>query len=263
MCKKIEIIWGYSPKNALEKVYTFNADEFRLEINKGNAIMIFDDPNLDFEKIDRKKIKEKYKPYVISALRALGVITDKNISFHNNGFAIIQYNSDGSKNAHYIEELVISAPSSVSLEIVHKDSDGNVIFDSNEKRIKDRNEFVDKILNNCVNDRTLQQLLVSYSNALNDPDNEFFYLYEIRDGLSRAFNTHKEAISKLNIDEKKEWRKLGDIANNKPYKESRHRGKLIEKHGILHSAPDSVKKEARNIAKKMIIKYIDYLKSDQ
>ena len=256
MVKRIEIQWSYSPEEVLEQTYEYSHDNFTLKIYEGKARIIFENPDFKAEEIDRDMVEEKYKPYVLKALYALGMMIEDKINI-SSGFSKEQINDDGSKHVFVSPEPVSVSVSTSVAEVVIKDSEGNVIESSQERRINRRDNFVNKVLNYGIDDSTLQQLLISYNNSLLDLENEFFYLYEIREGIKGELGSSPCDV--LNISSKK-CSELGRISNAEPYKEGRHRGNFnLEE---LKPAPKSEKNKARKIARKMIEEYIEYLKNE-
>jgi len=98
-------------------------------------------------------------------------------------------------------------------------------------------------------------LLQSNDKAANDPENELVYLYEIRDALSTNFGDDRKARTVLSIT-KSQWSRFGNLCNNEPLRQGRHRGEAL---GMLRDATAAELKEARDIAGAMIKAYLDYL----
>jgi hypothetical protein len=104
-------------------------------------------------------------------------------------------------------------------------------------------------------DKVVASMLASYNRAVNDPGNELVHLYEIRDALLTRFGGESIAQKTLAINSR-QWSRLGQLANNDPLRQGRHRGKKL---GELRDATESELKEARSIAFKMIEAYLNYL----
>jgi hypothetical protein len=60
-----------------------------------------------------------------------------------------------------------------------------------------------------------------------DPDNEFVHLYEIGDAIAKHLGGQNAAEKMLRIDHH-DWSRFGDLTNNQPLQQSRHRGKHPE-----------------------------------
>ena len=97
------------------------------------------------------------------------------------------------------------------------------------------------------NHQLLSKLMDSYKSAVADPRNELIHLYEITDAIKSNYGNKVKAMQQLKISELR-WDRLHILSNNKPFKESRHRGR----NAILQNASDEELDEAREIAREMI-----------
>ena len=91
---------------------------------------------------------------------------------------------------------------------------------------------------------------------MKDPNNELLYPYEIRDALYRKFGGERAMISALKTTTHTEWSRFGNLCNEEPLRQGRHRGK---KYSELRDATDDELSEARGIARAMIEGYLQYL----
>lgn len=73
----------------------------------------------------------------------------------------------------------------------------------------------------------LRGLFVSYSKSVDDPDNEFFRLYEVRDALVLHYGGKWPTLRALNISEA-DWQRFGFLTNEEQLEQSRHRGKHLQ-----------------------------------
>ncbi len=110
-----------------------------------------------------------------------------------------------------------------------------------------------------ITDTVANAILRSYSAAVNDPKNELVHLYEIRDALSQHFGGESAATTALQISSA-QWSRLGQLSNNEPLTQGRHRGKQL---GVLRDATNAELTEARDIARAMIESYLAYLHADK
>lgn len=105
-------------------------------------------------------------------------------------------------------------------------------------------------------DPTAQKLLECYYAALRDPADELVHLYEIWEGIVKAFSGDKKGMHSarkaLNIHEGR----LSRLANNEPLKQGRHRGCHLHD---LRDATQPELEEARSIARDMLIRYLEYI----
>jgi len=100
-------------------------------------------------------------------------------------------------------------------------------------------------------------ILKSSRAAADEPEIELVRLYQIRDALAKHFGGKTEAQKALGIS-KDDWSRLGDLANDAPLNQGRHRGKKI---GELRDATQAELNEARSIAKGMIRAYLKHLQN--
>ena len=92
---------------------------------------------------------------------------------------------------------------------------------------------------------------------MRDPNNELVHLYEIREALSTKFAGENAARSALGISSS-QWARLGQLCNNEPLWQGRHRGKTG---GALRDATEGELTEARGIARAMIEAYLQHLQA--
>lgn len=95
-------------------------------------------------------------------------------------------------------------------------------------------------------------MLRSYDAGVRDPNNELVHLYEIRDALSVKFGGESSARAALAITAS-QWSRLGQLCNNEPSRQGRHRGKTGE---ALRDASEGELVETRGIARAMIEAYL-------
>jgi hypothetical protein len=132
------------------------------------------------------------------------------------------------------------------------DKDGNVVADHQTERMKNLNYLV----NNHYKDETLRSLLKSHNSSIKDPNNELLYLYEIRDALYHKFGGERAVISALKTINHTDWSWFGNLCNEEPLRQGRHRGK---KYNEPRDATEDELSKARAIAQAMIEGYVQYL----
>jgi hypothetical protein len=161
---------------------------------------------------------------------------------------------DGRKDAWVFPDTATLVISGSTVDFVHRGANGNVIRDSKRERINARIEL-SQLAARYVTDAAANAILRSYAAAVNDPRNELVHLYEIRDSLSQHFGGELAATSAVGISAV-QWSRLGQLANNEPLTQGRHRGKQL---GALRDATASELSEAREIARRMIEGYLRHL----
>jgi hypothetical protein len=101
-------------------------------------------------------------------------------------------------------------------------------------------------------DTTVQKLLDCHQAALDDPDKELVHLYEIWEGIVRAFGDNRSAAKQiLGIQEGR----LSRLANEEPIKQGRHGGRHFHN---LRDVTRQERQEARAIAVGMLVRYLEY-----
>ncbi|QEH36351.1 hypothetical protein OJF2_49120 [Aquisphaera giovannonii] len=105
-----------------------------------------------------------------------------------------------------------------------------------------------------VSNELAGKLIRSFSRARKDPSNLLVHLYEIRDAVGQFFGGEKGVREKLGVT-RAEWSRFGQLANDAPVSESRHRGTHIE----LRPASEEEKLAAMGFARRLIEAYFLYL----
>lgn len=165
---------------------------------------------------------------------------------------------DGHKDVWAFAEGVAAMVFGSSVDIVLKDAAGNTVRDTRLERIEKRTGLA-QLAARHIGDPVANAILRSYSAAVNDPRNELVHLYEIRDALSQHFGGESNAIAAVGVTGA-QWSRLGNLANNEPFTQGRHRGKQL---GSLRDATASELSEAREVARVMIEGYFRYLDTIQ
>jgi hypothetical protein len=161
---------------------------------------------------------------------------------------------DGRKDVWAFAEGATLKISCGSADFVVRDSAGNIVRDTKRERIEHRASFA-QLAARYINDPVANALLRSYSAAVNDPRNELVHLYEIRDALSGHFGGEAVATNAVGVSNA-QWSRIGQLANNEPFTQGRHRGKQL---GVLRDATSEELSEARQIARSMIEGYLRHL----
>ncbi len=161
---------------------------------------------------------------------------------------------DGRRDVWGFPEGTTLTISCGSADFILTDSAGNIVRDTKRERIEHRTKFA-QLAARHINDPVANALLRSYSAAVNDPRNELVHLYEIRDALSLHFDGEAAAKKAVGVSST-QWSRVGQLTNNEPVIQGRHRGKQL---GILRDATSAELSEARQIARSMIEGYLRYI----
>jgi hypothetical protein len=135
------------------------------------------------------------------------------------------------------------------LDFIVSDAEGNIKRDSKAERIAEHTSLLDLLAPKLQQSETLRALFVSYSKSVDDPDDEFTHLYEVRDALSNHFGNDENARRALGIS-KSDWSRFRVLTNVEPLEQGRHRGN--HPHG-RRAATDEELDEARTLARQWII----------
>jgi len=130
------------------------------------------------------------------------------------------------------------------------------IFLSKPKASQNAMQISKQIEKIFKDDVTLRFAINRYNAALNDSDNQFFYLYDIKESIRQYFESKGENYeaslglkSKFNSD-------FGKIANGLPLFQSRHRGSHVHKQMIAETREIL---NLRNMSRELILKFISHL----
>lgn len=246
MEETITLEWTYTPANFFETPFEHAGDGYKLTINDGKAIAtltgsagspLFSRIHDELNAIFLGAQLTNHKPYTLSDYRT------------------IRTRPDGTR------EIGITVGSAIDLrgsfDATVRDAHGNVKVDTRAERIRERKEFALLAAKHRDNP-AIHAILKSYNTAVNDPDNELVHLYEIRDALSKKCGGEKGARTTLGI-AKADWKRLGELANDAPIRQGRHRGAKV---GQLRDATHAELTEARTIAKNMILAYLNHLEDN-
>jgi hypothetical protein len=240
--------WTFTPENYFEEDFDLGDEQYILHITKGKVEAHIDPVHYDIEHKTRYDLHQKVE----------AVFLARNLFIHQtytlSTSTVYRLYSDGRRDAYaFMEGLQAHATSSATLDIIIIDQDGNVTCDTRRDRIEETNTFV-RLVAKHDNDILLKTLLKSYNLAVKYPENEFIYLYEIREILDNISKNTK-TTDFFHISEY-DWKRFNDLVNNEPLTQGRHRGK---KAPDLRNATREELNEARSISKKFIEAYLNYL----
>lgn len=241
--------WSYTPIHYFESQICIKHAAYEMTIKDGIVKARLKNISREDELQMRQELHESLKN------RFLGVQLVTHKPFELSTPSTYHLHPDGRKDVFVqLKPATIKVEAS-PVDILVKDKLGNVISDSQEERIEKKKELAN-LAEKFGKNPIIIALLSSYNNAVNDPKDELTHLYEICDTLKSTFNSKKNACAILNISPKRDWGKLGQLANNEPLKQGRHRGQNA---GNLRDATHTELEEARQIGRRMIHAYLLYL----
>lgn len=239
-----ELEWIYEPSTFFEESLEHEAAKFRLLVDDGKAVASLTAP------VD--PVPTDLENEVRTVLESVFLV--RQLQLHANykleGPRIYQHSS-GRKNVSIRLEGASLVLTGGQVDFIVQDPAGNIVRDSRVERIAQDNSLLNQLAPKVQHSPTLRGLLDSFSRSIADPDDELVHLYEIRDALSRHYGGEQTARDALAIG-KREWQRLGILANVEPLEQSRHRGKHSQDR---RSATDAELEEARRLARQWIITF--------
>lgn len=250
MSEIVKLEWTYTPEDFFEKSYIKNTGDYEFNIHEGKATVLLSGAIYDKDPLIKNRIYQELNGIFLASQ----VINRKSyeLSQESKDYRI---NEEGKRDITINVSCAHLSITAYPADIEITDASGKVIKSTKQERINSINNFANRVLQHICDNPTLEGILVSHSNASSDPKNELIHLYEIRDALVEKFGNGNDALKILKID-KHEWSRFGQLANDLPLKEGRHRGKA---EGSIRNASKKELNEARAFAKTLIEAYLDYL----
>lgn len=252
--EQIILEWKYTPPDFFEEKYVIEKQEYKIEIDNGliKATII---PELyDSLQDARMEFHKKVDDLFMGAQ----VINFKRFSITKP--TMHQLHPDGRKDISiFPDPIVCKVTVSDSVDIIITDKDGNIVEDTKSQRINSRKKFSELSAKYRRTDHVAASILDSFNSAVNDPANEFVHLFEIIESLCDRFGNEKKLRDALCFS-KTYVAKLRRLANTEPVTQGRHRGKNP---GNLRTADSSEKKDAREVARRLIQSYLEYLERNK
>lgn len=241
--------WEFSPADYFEESFNVVRDEYSLSVRPGkaearvSAELYASDPTI------RQRIQASlndhllgvqlltFRPYTLSSARRT------------------REHPDGRRDTFIELEgiSVIAMGGSVDCRITA--ADGTVLADTKADRIAEKRVLAERIAKYRPSSPTLASMLSSFGAATRDPQNELVHLYEVRDALSSELGGKTGAMRTLGIPAAT-WSRLGQLCNDEPLRQGRHRGKGG---ASLRDATDAELSEARELARSMLRAYVNLL----
>jgi len=241
--------WTFSPSDYFETPFEVVRDDYTMTIDNGRVearidALVFDaDPSI--RDLIHRGLIDRFLGAQVVSFRPYELSDPKRTRLQPDG-----------RRDTFIELKGAAAVASVgTFDVLVTRRDGSVATDSKRERVDRKKTLADLVAFHSPSDAALAAMLVSYSTAIQDPQNELVHLYEIRDCLSTRFGGKASAIASLGL-HASEWSKLGQLCNDEPLRQGRHRGTAMS---VLRDASEAELQEARKIARNMIQLYLSYL----
>ncbi len=219
--------WSYTPDSYFEDEFETNLflgnDQYKMAIKKGKVEVHIDLLAYNQESNIHKRLYEK----INNIFKARLLINSESFKIYRGSIVHIYY-ANGTKGVKIITEpaKAYAEGSKPLINSVVKDDKGNVLRDSRKERIDNNKEHFDLISRCESKDTFVISLLDCLDRAVNNEKHELVHLYEVIDALSNKFGSQQLARQSLSIS-RKDWSRLGELANDLPLKQGRHAGKKI------------------------------------
>jgi len=248
--RKLWIVeWTYSPPDYLEQSVRIVNEHYELTIQNGKAEAIINAEHGDPRPLLRNQLNTDL------SFMFIGIQLLSHQPYELSRPSVYCRHPDGKRDIFGEPEPIV-ATTSVSADFTITDRNGNVVADSRSERIERKRLLAILAATHSGHDLAARRILQSYNNSVKDPENELIHLYEIREALAEAFKGKKQAINALKVN-KARWQELGQLANDTPLRQGRHRGKKLSE---LRDATKDELNTARAIASEMVVNYLQYLK---
>jgi hypothetical protein len=241
--------WTCDPRDFFEEPFEFETLGASVRIQDGSIQARIPEENYPPDHSLRTQLQHDVE------IRFLAAQVVGHRRFNLSQSQVSREHADGRRDVWLFPETVSFTFGGPGVDYVIRDAEGNVVHDTRVERIKNKRSLANWASVLATSHPAVETLLRFYAGAINDPANELIYLYEIRDAVSRIFGGDRSARAKLGISVKR-WRRLGELANELPLAEGRHRGKSL---GKTREATYGELSEAREIAQLIIRSYLQYL----
>lgn len=249
----VELVWFYTPVDFFEESVTWDRDDYQVELKDGRVTARMTTAVFEAQPDFRARLDQELRSYF------QGTALMRWKTFELNKEHITRTLPDGSKSITVeLSSTALGMASSLTA-----DPQG-VINDIRRKRIDETTRLAGLAARVAATDPTARKLLECCIDALRNPDVELVRLYDIWEGIVDAFGGRgaskatraAKARKALNIHE----RRFSQLANEKPLKQGRHRGRHLHN---LRDASQQELDEARSIARDMLGRYLEYIESQQ
>ena len=240
--------WTFSPPDYFEEAITISRQDYVMVIDIGKVTATIPSATYDTDQSMRMSLHEALN----DRLRGVQLISHRLFKLSNP--TVIRVHPDGRRDISIELEGAEIKMTAGDVDFQITDRNGKVIRDSKRDRIEKKMSLAELVSAHRPGDSLLTTMLKSYGSSVHDPNNELVHLYEIRESLATHFGGEATARTALAVNVS-EWSRLGQLCNNEPLRQGRHRGKSI---GVLRDATESELSEARGIARRMIEGYLSH-----
>lgn len=248
MTALLELRWEFTPTTLFEEALAYDFEQCKIAVDQGVVIATLPLVAGDTKSILRKVVESHVESLVLGAQVAA------HASCELSRPRVSTLHEDGSRG--YIIEC---EPGTFQIrggqvDIRYTRSDGTVV-DTRRDRIEHKHRLSRAAATHGPHNEALARMLRSYRSAIGDTEDELIHLYEVLDTLASTFGAQVEALRHLG-QPKRKWSRLGQICNDLPLRQGRHRGRV----GVaLRNASEEELSEARSLSAGFIEAYVEYL----
>ena len=242
---KTVLEWTYDPKNFFEGDEKLHHPDGFIEIGDGNARGEFGATYFENGGFFCKSMHT----FLETAFLAQQV--QNHLPYNLSQPALARVHPDGRRDVSLFVQSAVMVMSVGTLDMIVRDAEGNITSDSKAERLAKQAQFRANVGQILQQDIALKRMLESFRNALRDRDNLLIHLYEIRETLNTELGGEKEAREAVGVS-RRDWSKLGCLANKEPLLEGRHRGK----HAALRKVGPDESSWALEFSQRLIEGYV-------
>jgi hypothetical protein len=246
--QEIEVEWSFTLPGYFEDQVILKRDGYSIEINSGCITAKMTADFFDSRPGFRDSLTQELNDYF------LGAQAIRRQAFDIQGGAIVRKWPDGRRDTTIVVQSAAIKMTAGNSDLVYTDPD-SVVHDTRKERIDATNHLGKLSARHADTDQTGRKILDSFDASVRDPENELVHLYEIWEALTQKFGSERNAKRALGVSSGARS-KLGQLANNEPLNQGRHRGRHA---GSLRDATAEELDEARAIARDMLASYLEYL----
>jgi len=211
----VELEWIYQPVDFFEVVYKYAYPDFQMTVENGRALAVLTTPHDPVA----PGLQQRIADCMAGIFLARQLRTHREFDLGPPTVQAHYGSTTTTTKAFTVGGIVAEA---IPPDVITTDVDGNV-HDTRAERIAQQAATLDLFASKLSRGSVLRRMLESYSHAVDDPDDEWIHLYEIRDALGTHYTSHRKARAAVGITEG-EWDRVGVLANVEPILQGRHRG---------------------------------------
>ncbi len=179
--------WTFTPSDYFEQVIEEMRDDYKLVVGSGIA-----EARVPAEVYDTN-------PNIVAEIHAdlkarlLGVQLVSFLPFDLSDARRIRLHADGRKDIFVTPKGASMTITGFAPDVEVKTSSGDIVYSSRQQRTQQK-RLITELVARYKADATLALLLCSHNHAVNEPQNELVYLYEIREGIATRFGGKCRAL---------------------------------------------------------------------